>query len=175
MKPKYLLNLSTILGVTTLIYCWDVSIVKAAPKCDGKLTLPPSINLLPTTSQELVAGTPSSALSRGDLNSLPVLNTIVRRSLPNLWESQVAKDRAIITEYELIGNNGCQNCLSNPQNSRSEVLATIEPLPIVVEFKPGNGQNCQKATSGINLILDLKSVRHAGKYQGQLRVTTINL
>lgn len=164
----------------TPVVLWFLSaaLAQAAPKCNGGVALPQSISLEPVTSQELVVSSPGLAVRLNEITAIPALPSIIRRTLPAIWESEIAADGsagAVTVEYELMGTNGCQNCLSHSQSPEALVQATLEALPITLENKPGNGKNCRKISSGVNLLFDLKSAHYAGTYQGQLRVTITRL
>lgn len=181
MRPQNFFGVSThrlLSSIFSFALCSAASVAYAAPKCDGRIALPKTITLEPATAQELVAGSPELAVQLNDLSNIPAFQTLIRRTLPVVWQSQLAADGSdgvVTAEYELTGENGCQNCLSHSQTSQSRVQTTLEALPITITDKPENDKNCRTISGGFNLILDLKSAAYAGTYKGQLLVTITRL
>jgi hypothetical protein len=164
------------LGMVSLLLGFGITAAQAAPKCAmRRLTLPTSVTLATASAQELVGGVSDLALQRQDLSTIPPFRTTLRRSLPALWKGRVAAGSATDVQYELIGNNGCQNCLSHSEKPKSRVLVTLEPLPVTITNNPNGGRKCRRISGGVNLVLDLSSVQYAGNYQGELVVTVTQL
>jgi hypothetical protein len=165
--------------MVSLLLGFGSTAVQAAPECvDRRFTLPDSVTLATANAQELVGGVEDLAIQRQDLSTIPSFGTTLRRSLPALWKGRVTADStagAVDVEYELIGNNGCRNCLSHSEKPQSRVLVTLEPLPVTIANKPGNDQKCRAISGGVNLVLDLSFVQYAGNYQGELVVTLTQL
>lgn len=145
----------------------------------GAFSIESSLSLPPITASELIGGNAEQGISLGRWTKetqpfipfLPITQQITRE-IPSLWSMRISsKDsgNTMNIRYELTGDSGRPNCLSNI--SGSEMPVTIRPLTPVVIAK---GKKSNLISGGINLYLKTGELHHAGRYAGTLAVIIDN-
>ena len=130
------------------------------------------IVLEPITSTELFGGPTEWSRSETGRSLLgPVVAKVVRRELPDVWQLRMlgeARPEDLAVSYELRSANGHLGYLSHHQQPEVEIEVKIRPLPPLVVAADTSGFLVQ---GGVELEIEVASVRMAGAYGGTLEVT----
>ncbi|BAB75289.1 hypothetical protein ACN23B_18045 [Anabaena sp. FACHB-709] len=137
-----------------------------------ELSTPQTLTIPPIGYSEISLTTKSDSVSnQGDLLAPPNFNAFVIREFPAVWQMRVPIDQvdSLYATYEMKGENGRTNAVSNEQRSDSAVQVILEPLPIM-EISRDLNSNTALVQGGLRLRMDISNAQFAGNYAGELTV-----
>ncbi|MBD2523585.1 hypothetical protein [Nostoc sp. FACHB-133] len=146
----------------------------AEPTEINQLSTPQRLVIPALAPSEIVpaAKTSESVANEEDLLTPPRFNTVIIRELPALWQMRVPVEQVglLYATYEIRGENGRRNAVSNEQRSDSAAQVLLEPLPII-EISRDQNTNTALIQGGVRLKIDISSTEFAGAYAGDVTVT----
>ncbi|WP_026734434.1 hypothetical protein [Fischerella sp. PCC 9605] len=166
------------LGLSTAILVWLQSQTQAQfissvePIEIYQLATPQILTIPPIRQSEITFTTKSESVNNPrDLLAPPLFNTSIVREFPRIWQMRVPLDQvdSLYATYDIRGQNGNDNAMSNEQHSDAAVPVVIEPLPIM-EISRDPNSNTAVLQGGFRLKMDLSSSQFAGTYSGDLTV-----
>jgi len=143
----------------------------------GVISIVPEVRLLPVAASEMFAGGGDRALDAGtwrpgafEIDASRLESRIVRE-IPAIWSMRVRDEEELHSfdvHYRIVASDGSPDRMRLNDRSDSEIRATLEPLTPAVVLRDDDSVVIE---GGAILVLDLQSVRTAGRYTGTLTVT----
>lgn len=138
-----------------------------------QLSTPQQLVIPPQQLGEIVPAPVSETVtSEQSLLASPLVNTLITRELPGLWQMRVPLDQvgSLYATYEIKSVNGQNNRFSSDELSEQTMHVVVEPLPII-EISRDENTNTALVQGGVRLQFDLANSAIAGGYGGVLNVT----